>query len=94
MIDVSATDETDARGRPIEGDTLLLAMNGGATARNFRLPQTDAAGRWSEIVRTASGERRALRGEALHLAAHSLVLLRFGRARRARPQPARGSVRR
>jgi glycogen operon protein len=94
MIAGSATDETDARGRPIEGDTLLLAVNGGASARYFRLPQTDVAGGWHEIVRSASDERSVLRGEALHLAAHSLVLLRFGEARRARRQPRRTSRRR
>ena len=93
MIEGSATDETDARGRPIEGDTLLLALNGGASARYFRLPPRDVAGGWYELVRTASSERRVLRGEALHLAAHSLVLLRFGEARRTRRERPRGAER-
>ena len=94
MIDGSATDETDARGRPSEGDTLLLVMNGGPRARYFRLPRMDAPGGWHEVVRTASSERRTLRGEALHLAAHSLVLLRFGAERRTRRRQPRGALRR
>ena len=95
LIDGRATDETDARGRPIEGDTLLLALNGGASARLFRLPKMETPGSWYELVRTASPERRVLRGEALHLAAHSLVLLRYGEERRPkRQEAARGAQRR
>jgi glycogen operon protein len=91
MIEGSATDETDARGRPIEGNTLLLAINGGASDCSMQLPLRDAGGGWYEIVHTASAERRVLRGEALHLAAHSLVLLGFGKARRTARQRARGA---
>ncbi len=90
LIDGRATDEIDARGRPIEGDTLLLALNGGRNARYFRLPVRDTPGRWSELVRTASPERRVLRGEAIHLAAHSVVLLRYGEERHTRRQEPRG----
>jgi isoamylase len=95
LIDGRATDETDARGRPIEGDTLLLALNGGAGARYFRLPKMETNGSWYELVRTASPERRVLRGEALHLAAYSLVLLRYGEERRlTRQEAARAAQRR
>jgi isoamylase len=94
LIDGKATDEIDARGRPIEGDTLLLVLNGGATARYFRLPQMEAQGSWYELVRTASPERRVLRGEAIHLAAHSLVLARYSEERRVRRQEPRGVARR
>ena len=95
LIDGRATDETDARGRPIEGDTLLLALNGGAGARYFRLPKMETNGSWHELVRTASPERRVLRGEALHLAAYSLVLLRYGEERRlTRQEAARAAQRR
>jgi isoamylase len=83
-----ATDEIDARGRPIEGDTLLLALNAGVNARYFRMPKMEAAGSWYELVRTASPERRVLRGEALHLGAHSLVLLRYGEEGRVKRQEA------
>src|SRR5947199_10044790 len=94
LIDGRATDETDARGRPIEGDTLLLARNGGRSARAFRLPKREAPGAWSELVRTASPERRVLRGDAIHLAAHSLVLLRYGEERRLKRQEPRLNERR
>jgi isoamylase len=94
LIDGRATDETDARGRPIEGDTLLLALNGGRSARYFRLPKREGQGAWSELVRTASPERRVLRGDAIHLAAHSLVLLRYGEERRLKRQEPRLNERR
>jgi isoamylase len=91
LIDGRATDEIDSRGRPIEGDTLLLALNAGRSARIFRLPKQAGPGVWSELVRTASPERRVLRGDAIHLAAHSLVLLRHGEERRPSPKdPRRG----
>ena len=94
LIDGKATDEIDSRGRPIEGDTLLLVLNGGPTARYFRLPEMEMQGSWYELVRTASPERRVLRGEAIHLAAHSLVLARYGEQRRIRRQEPRGVARR
>ncbi len=94
LIDGRATDETDERGRPIEGDTLLLALNGGRSARYFRLPKREAQGAWSELVRTSSPERRVLRGDAIHLAAHSLVLLRYGEDRRLKRQEPRVNERR
>jgi glycogen operon protein len=91
MIEGSAADETDARGRPVEGSTLLLAINGGASECSLQLPLRDGTGAWYEIVHTASSGRRVLRGEALHLAAHSLVLLRFDKARRTGRQRAHGA---
>jgi glycogen operon protein len=93
LIDGRATDETDVRGRPIEGDTLLLALNGGRSARYFRLPKMDSQGKWTEIVHTASPERRVLRRDAVHLAAHSLVLLCYGAERRAKHGEARNGER-
>jgi len=94
LIDGKSTDEIDARGRAIEGDTLLLALNGGAQARYFRLPEMETKGSWYELVRTASPERRVVRAEAIHLAAHSLVLARYGEERRVRRQEPRGVARR
>ena len=90
MIEGSATDETDARGRPIQGNTLLLAINGGSGECSMALPLRDAAGGWHEIVDPASSEGRVVQGEALHLAPHSLVLLRFGKARRTARKRTRG----
>ena len=91
MIEGSATDETDARGRPAEGNTLLLAINGGTSECSLRLPLREGSGGWYEIVHTASSERRVLRGEALYLAAHSLALLGFRKARRTGRQRARSA---
>jgi glycogen operon protein len=93
LIDGRATDEIDARGRPIEGDTPLLALNGGRSARIFRLPKREAQGVWSELVRTASAERRVLRRDAIHLPAHSLALLRYGEMHRLKRQEKRGESR-
>ena len=45
----------------------------------------------TDAVHPAASERRLLRGEALHLAPHSLVLLRFGKARRTERRRARGA---
>ena len=63
-------------------------------ARLFRLPKMETSGSWYELVRTASPERRVLRGEAVHLAAYSLVLLRYGEERRVKRQEPRGAQRR
>jgi glycogen operon protein len=92
LIDGGATDEIDARGRPIEGDTLLLALNGGGRARVFQLPRVGMPGSWSELVRTSSPEKEVLPGGAIHLAPHSLVLLRFDTERRGRRRRARAAT--
>ncbi len=90
LMDGRATDETDDRGRPVAGDTLLLLLNGGDRPRHFTLPEirkpskatkSDEPG-WYELVRTTSQEKRVLTGTGLHLAAHSLLLLRYGVERR------------
>ncbi|MGQ0714175.1 MAG: glycogen debranching protein GlgX [Gemmatimonadaceae bacterium] len=79
LINGEATDETDARGRPIEGDTLLLALNGGAESVTFELPSQEPTGRWDRLVDTGS-QRGDGTERAVTLCPHSLMLFRYVRA--------------
>jgi len=83
LIDGEATDETDARGRPSKGDTLLFLLNGGGTSVQFCLPPQEGSGQWLTLVDTMVREPHALTGEGVTLHPHSLVLLRYGRERRS-----------
>ncbi|HXE58832.1 MAG TPA: glycogen debranching protein GlgX [Gemmatimonadales bacterium] len=76
MIHGRATDEVDARGRPVFGDTLLLLVNGGARSRHFTLPVPSEPGAWVEVLNTARPGPRVVRAPAVALVAHSLILLR------------------
>jgi glycogen operon protein len=80
LIDGDATDETDARGRPIKGDTLLLLLNGGGAPMQFRLPPQEARGQWVALVHTALLHTDG--DESVTLEPHSLILLRYERERR------------
>ena len=85
LINGAATDETDDRGRPVHGDTMLILLNGGAGDTTFALPDVDGVGGWQLLVDTADegpGETRAVEGDAVPLRMHSLVLLRHGTERR------------
>ena len=82
LIDGSATDETDGRGRPIEGDTLLLLLNGGSDAVRFQLPPQQPGRRWAALVDTASREPYAVETHTVVLQPYSVILLRYGRERR------------
>jgi glycogen operon protein len=81
LIAGEATDEVDDRGRPVIGDTILLALNGGATSRYFAMPKVEGPGVWQELLNTARPGTRTLRTDAVHLVAHSLCLLRYGEER-------------
>jgi glycogen operon protein len=77
LLHGSATDETDNRGQPLEGDTLLLLLNGSSKALLFTLPRLDEPGRWVFLVnaaRTMVG--RSPRGRGVRLGSHSLILLK------------------
>ena len=86
LIDGAATDETDDRGRPVRGDTMLLLLNGGERDVEFVLPQVPAEGEWFCLVDTAADgppRPQPVGGEAaVTLGAHSLMLLRHGVERR------------
>jgi glycogen operon protein len=90
LIHGAATDETDDRGRPIHGDTMLVIMNGGADEVPFALPVIDGqgdgarrnAGMWSELINTGRDGLWHIRDGWLGVKPQSVVLLRHGRERR------------
>ncbi|MDQ3698403.1 MAG: glycogen debranching protein GlgX [Gemmatimonadota bacterium] len=83
LIRGDATDETDDRGRPVLGDTMLILVNGGDHPVHFRLPGLATPGRWAELVHTARPELHGIRkGAGVTLEPYSLVLLRYGSERR------------
>jgi isoamylase len=98
LVHGEATDETDDRGRPIHGDTMLLLLNASDQDVRFRLPVVDrpdadrgeggegegrrASGMWAELVNTARDELWHIRDGWTTLLPYSLVLLRYGRERR------------
>jgi glycogen operon protein len=81
LIHGDATDETDDRGRPIRGDTMLLLLNAGEGPVRYALPAISGEGVWSELVNTAREEILPKEG-TVELLPSSLVLLRYGRERR------------
>ena len=84
LIHGDASEETDERGRPIKGDTLLLLLNGGEGVCNFTVPKLDRTATWHQMVNTADERARVLEDEVLAMAPHSLVLLRRTVQRRDR----------
>ena len=94
LIHGEATDETDDRGRPIHGDTMLLLLNASDQEVRFTLPEVgshdaeqtggrrESRGMWSELVNTERDEPWHILDGWVGLAPYSLVLLRYGRERR------------
>ncbi len=76
LIRAEASDDVDERGRTPRGSAILLLVNGGARSRTFNLPVMERPGVWSQLLDTAHPTPRAIRGGQVHLAAHSLMLLR------------------
>jgi glycogen operon protein len=83
LIHGDASDEVDEFGRPVQGDTLLVLVNGSARSRYFRLPPMPGAGYWEETLNTARplAAARPLRRDAATLVADSLILLTYRAAR-------------
>jgi isoamylase len=78
LLRAEAADEIDQRGRRLNGGPILVLLNGGGTTKAFTLPVLDLAGNWSEVINTAHRAARTLASqEAVSVAAHSLVLLRY-----------------
>ena len=74
-----ATDETDARGRPVHGRTLLLVLNAGSRSRSYTFPKQSRPGAWRELVNTARPrQQRTIRRPAMNLVASSLALFTYG----------------
>ncbi len=91
LVHGEATDETDDRGRPIHGDTMLLLLNASPVEVRFNMPAVDGpaqdgderrANVWTVLVDTAQDEPRLTEAGVHALQPHSLVLLRHGRERR------------
>jgi glycogen operon protein len=82
LLSGEAADETDERGRPVKGDTMLLLLNGGFEAATFRLPALDADGGWVKMVDTAQPMIDVPAGAEVEVPGFSLALLRFGTDRR------------
>jgi glycogen operon protein len=84
LISGEAADETDDRGRPVKGDTMLLWLNGGFDAVACTAPALPDAGTWVSLLDTARDDDapRVLAGDALTVDGFSLVLLRHGAERR------------
>jgi len=80
LLDGDAADETDDRGVPLRGDSLLLLVNGGPRAVRFVLPELATPGRWLRALDTAEPvvleERLEPGRKQVQLPAHTLVLLR------------------
>jgi isoamylase len=89
LIYGDATDETDDRGRPIKGETLLVVANAGAAATEFTLPVVEGDGMWVELIDTAVHELRVVTSRVIEVAPSSLVLLRYGENRRMADSEAR-----
>ncbi len=84
LVPGGANAEVDERGRPVEGETLLLVCNADAKPVLFRLPAPAAPGRWELVVCTehAENRRRILRGSSLRVSKGSLSLLAHRRSHR------------
>ncbi|HVL32934.1 MAG TPA: glycogen debranching protein GlgX, partial [Actinomycetota bacterium] len=72
-----ATGESDERGRPIYGDTLLFLLNGSPRSRYFAMPDMGRPGVWHEMLNTARAGQRVVSKGGVNLVAHSVILLRF-----------------
>ncbi len=82
LISGEAADETDDRGRPVRGDTMLLLLNGGFDEQTFTLPDVPGDGAWRTVVDSASDAHGPTGGDAVQLAGFSIALLSFGADRR------------
>jgi isoamylase len=74
----------DARGRPIEGDSLLVLINGERTPKTFRLPAVEWGATWEHLLDTAHDstqavERPSRARDEIALEALSVVVLRCHR---------------
>jgi len=82
LIYGEGTDETDDRGRPIKGDTLLLVLNASENTVTFTMPAMNGDDAWAEFIDTATRELNVLRTQVVDVAPFSLALLRYGANRR------------
>jgi isoamylase len=74
----------DEHGRPVEGDSLLVLINGEREPRSFRLPAVEWGATWQKLLDTAHGSAQAdmvpsHARDRLFLDALSVVVLRCHR---------------
>ncbi|MFT4542792.1 MAG: isoamylase [Planctomycetota bacterium] len=79
LLSGRAADEARERDHTDPLPSVLLLMNGSSRLRAFRLPPAPPGAHWRESLHTACVERRTNFGRHLVLAAHSMVVLEFGR---------------
>jgi glycogen operon protein len=89
LIYGDATDETDDRGRPVKGETMLLLLNAADTEIVFTTPAIEGDGIWAEMVDATHRELRVVTSGSVTVDPFSLVLLRYGENRRIATQPPR-----
>jgi glycogen operon protein len=77
LLPGQATDETDERGRPVSGETLLLLLNGGGRSATFSLPTLPTRGTWTEVINSAQTGSRAVKGDPIKVVPHSLILVGY-----------------
>jgi glycogen operon protein len=77
LIREEASDETDRRGRRLNGDSILLLLNGGGRTKWFSLPAIGQPGTWTELNDTAHPLPRPVQEGRVSLVPHSLVVLRY-----------------
>jgi glycogen operon protein len=82
LIYGDATDETDDRGRPIKGETLMLLLNGSDKPVTFAMPAIEGDGIWADMIDTARRELHVVAEGSVNVDAFSLLLLRYGENRR------------
>jgi pullulanase/glycogen debranching enzyme len=75
LLPGAASAEVDDRGRPSQGETLLLAFNPRGRACRFALPEARPPERWEHTLCTAGTRTLRLRGGSVRLAPRSLSLL-------------------
>jgi glycogen operon protein len=90
LIYGEATDETDDRGRPIKGETLLLVLNASRNRVTVQMPKMEESGIWAEMADSAYRELRVVTSGCIEVAPFSQVLLRYGENRRMADMMARG----
>jgi len=83
LIYGEATDETDDRGRPIKGETLLLILNAGEKGITFKLPRIHGSpAMWAEMIDAAHRDLQVINTGCVEVEPFSLGLLRYGENRR------------
>jgi isoamylase len=93
LLSGSAIEETNERGEPILGDTLLVLLNAHTDKVPFILPALDAAQRWQRVLDTFAPQARdaAYRaGGRYPLQGRSIAMFKVAASIRTRPRVADG----